>query len=59
MMYIYIYICVTGFAKRGLSRRKWSPATTSPARPSMADLMVRPDHLWLPWMVRSAASGPP
>ena len=45
-----------------LSRRKWSPATTGPPGPSMANCVAvdgPPDQLWLPWMVRFAASGPP
>ena len=46
----------------GLSRRSWSPATTGPPGPSAANYVAvdgPPDQVWLPWMVRFAASGPP
>ena len=45
-----------------LSRRSWSPATTGPPGPSAANYVAvdgPPDQVWLPWMVRFAASGPP
>ena len=45
-----------------MSRRSWSPATTGPPGPSAANYVAvdgPPDQVWLPWMVRFAASGPP
>ena len=47
---------------RDLSRRSWSPATTGLPGPSAANYAAvdgPPDQVWLPWMVRFAASGPP
>ena len=46
--YKHAYTKNSGSFKSGLSRRSWFPATTG-----------RPDQVWLPWMVRLAASGPP
>ena len=34
------HVPVINIFTRGLSRRKWSPATTGPAGPSMADLVA-------------------
>ena len=45
-----------------LSHRSWSPATTGPPGPSAASYVAvdgPPDQVWLPWMVRFAASGSP
>ena len=45
-----------------LSRRSWSPTTTGPPGPSAANYVAVDgplDQLWLPWMVRFSASGPP
>ena len=44
-----------------LSHSSWSPTTTSPSRPCTANCVFidgPPDQVWLPWMVRFAASGP-
>ena len=46
----------------GLSCHSWSLVTTDPPGPSVASYVavdVNPDQVWLPWMVRFAASGPP
>ena len=46
----------------GLSRHSWSPATTGPPGPSVANYVAvngPPDQVWLPWMVRFATNGPP
>ena len=37
---LFIIIYLSLIISRALSRRKWSPATTGPAGPSMADLVA-------------------
>ena len=43
-MYVYAsvctYMCTYVCDRKGLSRRKWSPATTGPAGPSMANVVA-------------------
>ena len=44
-----------------LLRCSWSPVTTDPPGPSAANYVAvdgPSDQVWLPWMVRFAASGP-
>ena len=44
------------------SCHSWSSATTGPPGPSAANYVAidgPPGQVWLPWMVRFAASGPP
>ena len=57
-------ICETIYIAQylGLSRRSWFPATTGPPGPSAPNYVAvegPPDQVWLPWMVRFSASGPP
>ena len=58
-LYVYLYVEFTGWVCHAAVGPPPQLVPPDHLRQIMLPWMVPPDQVWLPWMVRFAASGPP